>query len=485
MFLRYAVDSNSIPIQYCAWHLLVSGLLDNRADGGRVANRTQVDHMLTIFGKKKKDDTNEAQASPESLSISPQIPQPQPSMPYQSQAQNQMPAAPARSPTDNQSQPVIRAPPQTIFRASPNAPLPAEETSLTRLLQSLLADIPLPPDVDESFGANRTTPDFVPVRSNPPSRAMVIGPAKDNGEWEEQDQPPARQPSTQPSGKPSKPEALPPTKAPIPTPAPTAATKKGQAPEKAPEKPSKLEKQPEKPAPKKETRTPQAFDHIFQLTQGNLENTGLVIINGEAGSGRTTLCSGLISNYMKMGNPCLYLTYDQAPTSLRDQMKKLGTDASQFESNFRLIIVDGFASQSESFSVEPYYLEQPFSFDNIQDTLVRNSQFFVGEKMRVIFDSLDGLATKVQGKDFAKGFTDLVAKLKDSGATFIATVDLSKLPKDLAGTLSDLADCIVDLSKDDSDPDGRELKIQRLNHSAAKVDAETFEINANKGLVFV
>ena len=188
---------------------------------------------------------------------------------------------------------------------------------------------------------------------------------------------------------------------------------------------------------------------------------------------------------MKMGSACMYLTYDQAPSDLRDQMKKLGTDAAQYESGFRLILVDGFASQSESFSMEPYYLEQPFSFENIQETLTRNSQMFMGEKIKIIFDSLDGLASKVPAKEFSKGLTDLVGKLKDSGATFIVTIDLSKLPKDLVGSLNDLADCVVDLSKADSDPNGRQLKIQRLNQKSAKIDAETFEIDSSKGLVFV
>jgi KaiC/GvpD/RAD55 family RecA-like ATPase len=216
-----------------------------------------------------------------------------------------------------------------------------------------------------------------------------------------------------------------------------------------------------------------------------LENTGLVIINGEAGSGRTTLCSGLTRNYMKVGNPCLYLTCDQSPSDLRDQMKKLGTDAGQYESSFRFIIVDGFAAQSESFSMEMYYVDQPFNFDNITEALVRNIGMFVGEKVRIIVDSLDSLAAKVPAKDFAKAFTDLVSKLKDSGATVIVTIDMAKLSKDLAGSLNDLADCSVDLSKDDSDPNGRELKVQRLNHSSAKVDAETFEIDSKQGLVFV
>ena len=319
---------------------------------------------------------------------------------------------------------------------------------------------------------------------------MVIGPGRDSGDWEESDDRSSKSAPTPPA-KPTKPTEVPPVPAkttPV-TPATTAPSKKDQAPEKSTEKSSKTDKQPEPPAalakPAKVTRAPQGFDHIFQLTQGNLENTGLVIINGEAGSGRTTLCSGLTANYMKMGNPCLYLTCDQAPSALRDQMKKIGTDAAQYESSFRFIIVDGFAVQSESFSMEMYYVDQPFTFDNITEALVRNMGMFVGEKVRIILDSLDSLAAKVQGKDFIKGLTDLTSKLKESGATIIVTIDESKLSKDTAGSLNDLADCSVDLSKDDSDPNGRELKVQRLNHSSAKVDAETFEIDASKGLVFV
>ena len=132
-----------------------------------------------------------------------------------------------------------------------------------------------------------------------------------------------------------------------------------------------------------------------------------------------------------------------------------------------------------------YYVEQPFTFDNIREALVRNSGMFVGEKARIILDSADSLATKVQGQDFVKALTDLASKVKETGATFIVTVDLSKLSKDAVAAVNDLADCQVDLSKNDTDPNGRDLKVQRLNHSFAKVDAETFEIDSSKGLVFV
>jgi KaiC/GvpD/RAD55 family RecA-like ATPase len=347
-----------------------------------------------------------------------------------------------------------------------------------------MQDIPIQPDNIRGFsGVPQSTPDYVPVRNNPTSRPMVIGPGKDSEEWEEQGDQPSK-PST------SGPAVTPPKGPSMPAPVSKPTTSTPPSMQKQPDKPSKVDKQPEKvatppPAPKKEPRPPQSFDHIFQLTQGNLENTGLVLINGVPGSGRTTLCSGLVSNYMKMGNPCLYLTFDQAPTNLRDQMKKLGTDAATYESQYRFLVIDGYAPQSESFSMEPYYLDSPFSFDNITDTLVRNSGIFAGEKIKVVFDSLDKLAAKVPPKEFTKGFEDLTSKLKDAGCTFIATVDMSQLPKDLAGGLNDLADCVVDLTKDKSDPNGRQLEVQRVNHSPSRTDPETFEIDSSKGLVFV
>src|SRR5216117_1653080 len=135
--------------------------------------------MLTIFGKKKKEDQTPA----ESLSAS-ETEAPQP-MSTPSQSPSYTPMAGTQNPVEDQPQyrPVARAaPPQQAFRLSPTAPLPAEETSLTRLLQSLLQDIPLPPGVYLGFAsASQTTPDYVPVRSTPPSRPMVIGPGKSRG----------------------------------------------------------------------------------------------------------------------------------------------------------------------------------------------------------------------------------------------------------------------------------------------------------------
>ncbi|HEX9239808.1 MAG TPA: RAD55 family ATPase [Candidatus Bathyarchaeia archaeon] len=466
--------------------------------------------MLTIFGKKKKDDssvqidtgTDASQASSQTLS-----PMPPESMqtqtPVPTTIQNQPATWPTQTPVMSQPIPPPPAPPmrqmspgQTPKQLPLDASFPSEETSLSRILQSLLQDIPTA--TGSTFSSMReSTPEYVPLRSTPPSRAMVIGQKDDEGGWEEQGKPStSKQPQSIPSAPIIKPANTPGTQVPtgkatttppMPIPQvvpPPVQQKQNQPTEKPQDKPTKADKASKEAPSQKAKKPPQSFDHIFELTQGNLESPGFVIINGPPGAGKTTLCSGLTGNYLKRGDPCLYVTYDQAPTTLREQMKKLGSDPLQYESQYRFVVVDGYASQSDSFSMEAAYLDQPFNFENIQDTLVRNSQVFMGEKTRVIFDSIDKLATKVPQKDFVKSFTELAGKLKDSGATLIVTVDLSALPKDLAGSLTDMADCVADLSKDNSDPNERELKIQRLNQKSAKIDAETFEIDAGKGLVF-
>jgi KaiC/GvpD/RAD55 family RecA-like ATPase len=229
----------------------------------------------------------------------------------------------------------------------------------------------------------------------------------------------------------------------------------------------------------------QSFDHIFELAKGSFDSPGLIVVNGVPGSGKTTLCSGLSGSFMKQGNPCMFVTYDKAPSALREQMKKIGADPSEAESNYRFLIVDGFSSQSDSFSFEPYYVEKPFDFDSIQDALVKNSSLFIGEKTKILFDSMDQVVAKVDSKEFVKRLSETLDKLRDSSVTLTLTLDLSKAPKDVVKWLEDNAACVIDLDRDDADPSGRELKVRKLNGSNSKIDSETFEIDSGKGLVFV
>src|SRR5260370_27261493 len=144
---------------------------------------------------------------------------------------------------------------------------------------------------------------------------MVMGGKDEEGEGEEKENPSIRKPPQNiPRAPPLKPASPPTTPAPtgkatiIPAPTisqvtPLPLQQKREPPvEKPQDKATKVEKpdKPDKPtkdaSPQKPTKPPQSFEHIFELTQGNLESPGFVIINGSPGTGKTTLFSSLTPN---------------------------------------------------------------------------------------------------------------------------------------------------------------------------------------------
>jgi len=266
------------------------------------------------------------------------------------------------------------------------------------------------------------------------------------------------------------------------------------------EKPAKVEKSAPKKEPEKKEEKPapqtkpagdktfKGFEHLFDLTQGTLDAPGFVVINGPVGSGKTIVCFGLVDRYLKQGSPCIFVSYGQSPVNVRDGLKQLGCDASSYESNYKLMIVDGYSAQSGGFSLELYSLLDPWDLAKVQESIVGNSGIFMGEKVRVVIDSIDGLCSKNGGgKEFGKQFDVFISKLKETGATVIVSCDLDTLGKDAKGWAEDGADCVLELEAESGKSGAKEysLKVARLKGDKVKGDAEEFEIEAGKGLVFV
>jgi KaiC/GvpD/RAD55 family RecA-like ATPase len=427
--------------------------------------------ILTLFGKKKKEEK-------------PEEPKPK-----------QAPR-PLASP-ETFTQPVSGLEGGTSFSD-------VEDNSLNKILQMLMQDIPNPQpgEKSESRSGPPITPDWVPPRITPPSRPMVILPEDKEKKSREETV------EVTSDDKLVRPEEHPITSGPsVPESQsfqsfPKLASledemkkleeevkKKLEEPEKTP-KPAKTgvvtkqEKQDKGELENRSTGKPvPSFEHILELTQGALKSPGLVLVTGPQGSGKTTVCSALAAGYLKQGNPCLLVTYDQSPTDAREAVKKVGCDVSNYESQYRFLLIDGYSAQIESFSMEPYYVEKPFDLANLQETLVRNVQIFMGEPAAVVLDSLDIFPSKLSSKEFAKGFQEIVSKLKESGATLLVTADSTKLSKDFEGPLNDLANCSIELEK--AGASGGRIRLRKVGGSAVKSEPESFEFDQAKGLVFV
>lgn len=417
--------------------------------------------IITLFGKKKEE-----------LHVPVEIP-------AQTGQSNNSGAG-----LDSSTQTSTPLPARSLQQSDDKASRPPPEGSLNNLLQSLLNEVPAG-ERNSSEGRlpeQLSTPDWVPRRATPPSRPMVLVP-DDTGKR-------VLQPvGTQEQSVPTKPTSIPVTdfgqkQAPPMTPGAVNRTIISE-----PKKPERIEasrKEEElasssQPSAARSTRVYGGFGRLFELTQNALATPGLVLVSGVKGVGKTSLCISLSDAYIKQGSPCVFVEYDQPCSTLREKMKTLGCDPSPSESSYRLLMVDGFSAQSEVFSMEPYYVEKPLDLENVQDVVSRNASIFTGEKLGIILDSLDPVASKIPANEAIRKLTAMVAKMRELGATFVVTVTPDSLSKELATSLEELADCVLDLEKSGS---GGRLRVRKLKGAASKQKPEDFEIGSGKGMVF-
>src|SRR6266849_1861332 len=136
--------------------------------------------ILTMFGRKKKDEKEGQETEDSSTSAPTPTPNTLPTPPpVQAPPVPQGSPAPPNVPSMN---------PTSFYQPPRSAPVPIqadEDSSLSRLLQSLLKD--LPPDASTFGGeqprgfAMQSNPEWVPPRATPTSRPMMIAPGGKKG----------------------------------------------------------------------------------------------------------------------------------------------------------------------------------------------------------------------------------------------------------------------------------------------------------------
>ncbi len=420
--------------------------------------------ILTLFGRKKK----EAKAEDSK-------PQPEPSVP----------------PTVE-----IRQSPDTVTGPQ-STPSDDEFTSFAKLLQSF-QDMPIPqPSVKEAGQKpHNMAQGWIPPRATPPSRPMVVVPGEKGKVLVEAEETSQKRTSQKPeiqSGV-----ALSQLEGYSFFPRLTGLEEEIRGLEeevkKNLESPERIVKRGKPEAPpieekqirehrKQSTREPSlSFDHIFELTRGALESPGFVLVSGPAESGKSTLCSSLTDAYLRRGRPCVLVTYDKSPTVVREALRNVGCDISNYESQFRFLLIDAYSVQTETISMEPYYVEKPFDISSLKELLVKNVQMFMADGVGIVLDSLDGFLKEIPTKDFLKQLREMVESTTGSGSTLLVTVDVDNLSKELLGPLDELASCWIELEKNDHN--AGKFRVRKPHNSGGRSDLVVFSLDPAKGLVF-
>ncbi|MEM4451736.1 MAG: RAD55 family ATPase [Thermosphaera sp.] len=132
---------------------------------------------------------------------------------------------------------------------------------------------------------------------------------------------------------------------------------------------------------------------LYVLPEGVKRNS-LIIIAGEGGAGKSVLLANIAKSVITEGEPLLYLTLDDDPATIVEQLKSYNTDVETAFREQRFGIIDGFSYliKGKKGRAHPMVIDEvnPNDIESVVYSLIKNVDSFKMNNTGVlIIDSLN------------------------------------------------------------------------------------------------
>jgi KaiC/GvpD/RAD55 family RecA-like ATPase len=162
-----------------------------------------------------------------------------------------------------------------------------------------------------------------------------------------------------------------------------------------------------------------------KLVEGGLPEGRSFLLSGGTGTGKTIFAMQFLVNGVKDGEPGIYLTLDERPDLIREDMKRFGWDLRAAEDAGNLMIIDGTIAKIGIPSDEEFSLPATgFDLDKLLLELMRTIKKIKAK--RVVIDSIPALGMNFENDhDIRKAILKIVYLLSRAGVTTILTTDVA------------------------------------------------------------
>ena len=146
---------------------------------------------------------------------------------------------------------------------------------------------------------------------------------------------------------------------------------------------------------------------LDELLEGGFVKGSTILITGGTGTGKTTFCAQFILEGLKKGEPGIYITLEEDPEDIREDLRRFGFDFETYE-------------KSKKFS---FVYQNPFEISDIPSSIV-NAINSINAK-RVVIDPISLLGMYM--KDPAalrKRLFEIIRLLKKTGTTTLITSEI-------------------------------------------------------------
>jgi len=167
------------------------------------------------------------------------------------------------------------------------------------------------------------------------------------------------------------------------------------------------------------------------LVEGGLPEGRSFLVSGGTGTGKTIFATQFLVNGAKSSEPGVYLTLDERPELIREDMLRFGWNLRQLEDNGLLKIVDGTMAKLGIPSDEEFSLPATgFDLDKLLLELMRAIKKI--KARRVVIDSIPALGLNFENEhDVRRAVLKMVYLLSRAGVTTIFTTEINEDSKQL------------------------------------------------------
>ena len=209
-----------------------------------------------------------------------------------------------------------------------------------------------------------------------------------------------------------------------------------------------------------------------------------VLILGDPGTGKGTLCQQFVGERLKRGECGVYVILDNFPENVRLSMLRMGFDIKRYEGQGRFTFIDCYSPHIGTKSFEKYS-EDPANVSNLSITTSKalSEQGKVGPVI-FILDSFSTLIQRSGVRASLEFLRALIGKLRSSKSTALFVLNRKAFHPAILAAAQDIADGVIEM-KIEEEPSGllnylRITKMRGAKHSTAWVP---YEIHPDRGLL--
>ncbi len=175
-------------------------------------------------------------------------------------------------------------------------------------------------------------------------------------------------------------------------------------------------------------RVPTGIPGLDELLEGGYVKGSTILVTGGTGTGKTTFCAQFIREGLKKGEPGIYITMEEDPEDIREDLKRFGFHFERFE-------------KSGIFS---FVYQNPFEVSDISSTIVDAINSVNAQRVVIDPVSIIGMYMKDPAV-LRKRLFEIIRLLKKTSATTIITSEITEDEKGLSrfGVVEFIVDGVI------------------------------------------